>query len=95
MPTSISIVSSPPDDSKVSDDNKEQDQTLPICGGGVTEDNKDLPLCGGSGTEDDDTLTENSTMSSITSASKGKKITDLTDDSAVLIYEDSSNHLMI
>ena len=54
MPTSISIASSPPDDRKVSDNNKEQDQTLPLCGRGVTEDNKDLPLCGGGGTEDDD-----------------------------------------
>ena len=54
MPTTISIVSLPPDDSKVSDNNKEQDQTLPLCGGGVTEDNKDLPLCGGGRTEDDD-----------------------------------------
>ena len=45
--------------------------------------------------EDDDTLTENSTMSSITCASKGKKITDLTDDSTVLTNEDSTNRLMI
>ena len=54
MPTSISIVSSPPDDSKVSANNKGQDQTLHICGGGVTEDNNDLSLYGGGGTEDDD-----------------------------------------
>ena len=54
IPTSISIASSPPDDSKVSDNNKEQDQTLPLCGGGMTENNKDLPLCGGGGTEDGD-----------------------------------------
>ena len=55
MTTSISIVSSPPYDSKVIDNNKEQDQTLPLCGGGVTEGNKDIPLCGGGdGTEDDD-----------------------------------------
>ena len=54
--TSISIVSLPPDDSKVSDNNKEQDQTLPLCGGGVTEDNKDLPLCGSGGTEDDENI---------------------------------------
>ena len=54
MPTSISIVSLPPDDSKVGDNNKEQDQTTPLCGGGVTGDNEDLPLCGGGVTEDDD-----------------------------------------
>ena len=54
MPTSISIVSSPPDYIKVSDKNKEQDQTLPLCGGGVTEDNKDIPICGVGGTEDDE-----------------------------------------
>ena len=54
MPTSISIFSSPPDDSKVSDNNKEQEQTLPLCGGGVTEDNKDIPLCGSGGTTEDD-----------------------------------------
>ena len=54
MPTSISIVSSPPDDSKVSSNNKEQKQTVPLRGRGVTEDNKDLPLCDGGGTEDDD-----------------------------------------
>ena len=136
MPTSIFIVSSSPDDSKFSDNNKEQDQTLPLCGGGVaednkdlppcdgggteddenikvgeknkkqyqtiplhgvgvTEDNEDLPLCGGGGTGDDDTLTENSTMSSITRASKGKEITNLTDDSTVLTNEDLTNHLMI
>ena len=53
MPTSISIVSLPPDDSKVGNNNKEQDQTIPICGDGVTEDNEDLNLCGGSRTEDD------------------------------------------
>ena len=94
-PTSISIVSSPPDYSKVSNNNKEQDQTLPLCGGGVTEDNKYLPLCGGGGTEDDDTITENSTMSSITRASKGKKITDLTDDSTVEPNEDSTQCWMI
>ena len=54
MSTSIYIVSLTPDDSKVSDNNKEQDQTLPLCGGGVTEVTKDLPLCGGGGTEDDE-----------------------------------------
>ena len=64
-------------------------------GGGMTEDDKDLPLCGGGRTEYDDTLTENSTMSSITRARKGKKISDLTDDSTVLTNEDSTNRLMI
>ena len=54
MTTSISIVSSPPDGSKVVDSYKEQNQTLPLCGGGMTEDDEDLPLCGGGGTEDDD-----------------------------------------
>ena len=53
MTTSIYIVSSHPDDSKVSDSYKEQNQTLPLCGGGVTEDNEDLPLCGGGGKEND------------------------------------------
>ena len=81
MTTSISIVSSPPDDSKVGNSYKEQDQTLPLCGGG--------------GTEDDDTLTENSTMSSITCASKCNKISDLTDDSTVLTNKDSTKRLMI
>ena len=136
MPTSISIASLPPDDSKVSNNKKEQDFTLPLCGGGVTEDNKDIPLCGGGRTEDDenskvgdknkeqdkplplygggvteddkylppcggggteydDTLTENSTMSSITRASKGKNITDLTYDSTVEPNEDLTNCLMI
>ena len=61
------------DNSKVGDSYKEQDQPLPLHGGGVTEDNEDLPLCGGGRTEDDDTLTENSTMSSITRAIKAKK----------------------
>ena len=61
----------------------------------MTEDGEDLPLCGDGGTEDDDTLTENSTMSSITRASKGKKISDLTDDFTVLTNEDSTNRLMI
>ena len=61
----------------------------------MTEDDEDLPLCGGGGTEGYDTLTENSTMSSITCASKGKNITDLTDDSTVLTNEDSTNRLMI
>ena len=42
------------DNSKVGDNNKEQDQPLPLHGGGVTEDGEDLPLCGGDGTEDDD-----------------------------------------
>ena len=54
MTTSISIVSSPPDDSKVGDNNKVQDKTLPLCGGGVTDDNEDLNLCEGGGIEDDD-----------------------------------------
>ena len=83
------------DNSKFGDNNKEQDQPLPLHGGGVTEDNEDLPLCGGGGTEDDDTLTKNSTMYSSTRASKGKKITDLTDDSTVLTNEDLTNRLMI
>ena len=61
----------------------------------MTEDDEYLPPCGGGRTEDDDTLTENSTMSSITRASKGKKITDLTDDSTVLTNEDLTNRLMI
>ena len=54
MTTSIYIVSSPPDDSKVGDSYKEQDQTLPLRGNGVTEDDKDLPICGGGGTDDDE-----------------------------------------
>ena len=61
------------ENSKVGNNNKEQYQPLPLNGGGVTEDDEDLPLCGGGGTEDDDTLPENSTMSSITRASKGQK----------------------
>ena len=76
------------DNRKFSNNNKEHDQPLPLHGGGMTEDDEDLPQRGGGGTEDDDTLTENSTMSSITRASKGKKITDLTDDSTVLTNED-------
>ena len=58
-------------------------------------DDEYLPIYGGGGKEDDDTLTENSTMSSITRASKGKKITDLTDDSTVEPNEDLTNRLMI
>ena len=61
----------------------------------MTEDDKYLPPCGGGGTEDDDTLTENSTISSITHARKGKKITNLTDDSTVEPNKDSTNRLMI
>ena len=83
------------ENSKVGDNNKEQDQPLPLHGGGVTEDDEDLPLCGGVRTEDDDTLTENSTMSSITRARKGNKISDLTDNFTVLTNEDSTNCLMI
>ena len=83
------------DNIKVGNKNKEQNQPLPLHGGGVKEDNKDLPICGGGRTEDDDTLTENSTMSSITRASKGNKISDLTDNSTVLTNEDSINRLMI
>ena len=45
------------ENSKVGHNNKEQDQPLPLHGGGVTEDNEDIPLCGGGGMEDDDTLT--------------------------------------
>ena len=83
------------DNSKVGNNNKEQDQPLPLHGDSVPEDDEDLPLCGGGGTEDDDILTENFTMSSITRASKGKKLTDLTDDSTVLTNEDSTNRLII
>ena len=36
------------DNSKVGNSYKEQDQPLPLSGGGVTEYNKDLPICGGS-----------------------------------------------
>ena len=61
----------------------------------MTEDDEDIPLCGGGGTEDYDTLTENSTMSSITRARKGNKISDLTDNFTVLIDEDLTKHLMI
>ena len=83
------------ENSKVGDNNKEQDQPLPLHGGGVTEDDEDLPLCDRGGTEDDDTLTEKSTMSSITRASKVNNISDLTDDFTVLKNEDSTNRLMI
>ena len=61
----------------------------------MIEDDEYLHPCDGGGTEDDNTLTENSTMSSITRASKGKKITDLTDESTVEPNEDSTNPLMI
>ena len=83
------------DNSKVGDSYKEQYQPIPLHGGGVTEGDKDRPLCGGGGMEDDDTLTENSTMSSIIRASKGKKISDLTDNFTVLTNEYLTNCLMI
>ena len=80
---------------KVGNNNKEQNQPLNLHGDGVTEDDEYLPPCGGGRTEEDDTLTENSTMSSTNRASKGKKITDLTDDSTVEPNKDSNNRLMI
>ena len=83
------------DNSKVGNNNKEQDQPLPLYGGSVTEDHEDLPLCGGGGTEDYDTLTEKSTMYSITRARKCNKISNLTDDYNVLTNKDSTNRLMI
>ena len=61
----------------------------------MTEDDEEIHLCGGGGTEDDETLTENSTKSSITCASRDKKICDLTDDFTVLTNKYSTKRLMI
>ena len=40
------------ENSKVGDSYKEQDQPLPLHGGGGTEDNEYLPLCGCGGADD-------------------------------------------